>query len=77
MLTLALAQGGGAAAADPMRVSLPVVVRDAHDRPVTTLTDKDFEIGASVCPSWTRGSCQPTPPVSPVVSRIRTLARPM
>lgn len=44
MLTLALAQGGGAAAADPMRVSLPVVVRDAHDRPVTTLTDKDFEI---------------------------------
>lgn len=44
LLVLALAQGPGPAPVDvpPPVVSLPVVVRDARDRPVTTLTAQDF-----------------------------------
>lgn len=41
---LTLAQGGGAVPADPTQVSLPVVVRDARDRPVATLTAEDFDV---------------------------------
>lgn len=44
LLALALAQGGGAVPAEPTQVSLPVVVRDAGDRPVATLTAEDFDV---------------------------------
>lgn len=49
-LALALVQDGGGVPADPAQVSLPVVVRDARDRPVATLTAEDFQITDRAAP---------------------------
>lgn len=49
-LALALLQGGGEVPADPTHVSLPVVVRDARDRSVATLTADDFEVTDRAAP---------------------------
>lgn len=44
VLALALAQGGGPAPSEPTQVRFPVVVRDAKDRVISTLSLEDFEV---------------------------------